>query len=158
MILWAKVNHVLGWRKGVIYVKEKNRFIDFFPTPLPAIVTALIGCTYLYFGLELSGLALNCSWKTHSFEKLHPTGKVSPTTAHWGTPHSAITSPRSWMRPVRWNQSNVKGDTTVHSLHSKHKPLLYVYNCTFVWMSLSYSLGCLKGVDWIGNINLGKHM
>ena len=37
-------------------------------------------------------------------EKRQPTGKVSPTTAHCGSPNRQRTLPRSWMRPVRTNQ------------------------------------------------------
>ena len=35
----------------------------------------------------------------------HPTGNVSPTTHHCGSPYSAITLPMSWISPATWNQS-----------------------------------------------------
>ena len=37
---------------------------------------------YLYTGWVESGLSLKNSGKTHLSEKAHPTGNVSPTTAH----------------------------------------------------------------------------
>ena len=44
------------------------------------------------------------------FEKEHPTGKVSPTTAHCGSPKRQRTFPTSCKNPVRTNQSGCPSD------------------------------------------------
>ena len=62
-------------------------------------------CGHLYFSLDVSGLFLNRSGKTHLSENAQPTGNVSPTTQNCGSPQQAKTFPRSWMSPVSWNHS-----------------------------------------------------
>src|SRR5689334_18881454 len=71
-----------------------------FPSPQPLSYTPLSVWNFATFE---SGLSAKNSPKTILSEYLHPTGNVSPTTAHCGSPHRHRIFPRSWIRHVRMN-------------------------------------------------------
>ena len=55
-------------------------------------------------GYVLVGVLRKESGWTIFGEQAQPTGKVSPTTAHCGSPKRQSILPRSWMKPVAMNQ------------------------------------------------------
>ena len=63
-------------------------------------VRSLSRSPYLFIGSAMSGFFSNCSVKTMAGEGAQPVMKVSPTVDHCGWPHTAMTLPRSWRRPV----------------------------------------------------------